>query len=60
MRPRRSFAGMYLYQTEAYSDVGAKTQDDLKIGDIAALSSTRILVGEGQQRGWHAQDGVLD
>jgi len=39
-------AGMYLYQTEIASDVGAKTQDDLKIGDITALSNTRILVGE--------------
>jgi hypothetical protein len=39
-------AGIYVYQTERASDVGAPTQDDLKIGDIAGLSRTSILVGE--------------
>jgi hypothetical protein len=38
--------GIYIYQTERASDVGAPTQDDLKIGDIAGLSRTSILVGE--------------
>lgn len=39
-------AGMYVYQTELASDVGAKVQDNIKIGDITAISKTRILVGE--------------
>jgi hypothetical protein len=39
-------AGIYVYQSEAASDVGAPTQDDIKIGDIAPVSRNSILVGE--------------
>jgi len=39
-------AGIYVYQSEAASDVGAPTQDDIKIGDIAGVSRTTILVAE--------------
>ena len=39
-------AGVYVYQTQQASDVGAAEQDEIKIGDIAAVSRTRILVGE--------------
>jgi hypothetical protein len=39
-------AGTYVYRTESASDVGAKEQDDVKIGDIAAVSGHRILVNE--------------
>jgi hypothetical protein len=39
-------AGVYVYQTEKASEVGAREQDEIKIGDIAAISRTRILVGE--------------
>jgi hypothetical protein len=39
-------AGVYVYQTQQATDVGAPEQDDVKIGDIAAVSRTRILVGE--------------
>jgi hypothetical protein len=39
-------AGVYIYQTQKAADVGATTQDDIKIGDIAAISGSRILVAE--------------
>jgi len=39
-------AGIYVYQMQKASDVGAAEQDELKIGDLAAVSRTRILVGE--------------
>ncbi len=39
-------AGIYVYQTQKATDVGAAEQDEIKIGDIAAVSRTRILVGE--------------
>jgi hypothetical protein len=39
-------AGIYVYQTQKASDVGAAEQDEIKIGDMAAVSGTRILVGE--------------
>lgn len=39
-------AGVYVYQTQKASDVGAAEQDEIKIGDLAAISRTRILVGE--------------
>jgi hypothetical protein len=53
---------MYVYQTDLASDVGAKKQDDLKIGDITALSSTRILVGERDSAdgGTHKMVYVID
>src|SRR5215208_6182825 len=38
--------GMYLYQNEEAKDVGAAEQDDIKIGDLAAISNTRLLVAE--------------
>jgi len=38
--------GVYIYQSQRASDVGAAEQDEIKIGDIAAVSSTKILVGE--------------
>ena len=39
-------AGLYVYQSDSASEVGAPDQDSLKIGDISAVSRTRILVGE--------------
>lgn len=39
-------AGIYIYQSQKASDVGAPEQDEIKIGDIAAVSRTRFLVGE--------------
>ncbi|MCC7368619.1 MAG: esterase-like activity of phytase family protein [Chloroflexi bacterium] len=39
-------AGIYIYQSQSASEVGAKDQDEIKIGDIAAVSRTRFLVGE--------------
>ena len=39
-------AGIYVYQSQKASDVGAPEQDEIKIGDIAAVSRTRFLVGE--------------
>src|SRR5262249_17953188 len=39
-------AGVYVYEMQKASDVGADTQDELKIGDIAGVSSTSILVAE--------------
>ena len=39
-------AGVYVYQTQKATDVGAAEQDEIKIGDLAAISGTRILVGE--------------
>jgi len=39
-------AGVYVYQTQKATDVGAAEQDEIKIGDLAAISHTRILVGE--------------
>jgi hypothetical protein len=38
--------GVYLYKAEAASDVGAPTQDDIKIGDMAGVSRTSVLVAE--------------
>ena len=38
--------GMYLYQTETYAAVDADEQDDIKIGDLAVVSSTRLLLTE--------------
>jgi len=55
-------AGMYLYQTEVASDVGAKVQDNIKIGDIAAVSRTRILVAErdSEDGGTHKKVYTID
>lgn len=39
-------AGVYLYQTQAYSEVGAAEQDNIVVGDMAAVSATKLLVGE--------------
>lgn len=39
-------AGMYVYETERYDAVGAAEQDDIKIGDLAAIGATRLLVTE--------------
>jgi hypothetical protein len=38
--------GMYVYRTEPFSQVGAAEQDDVKVGDMAALSAGRLLVVE--------------
>lgn len=38
--------GVYVYQTQKASDVGAAEQDEIKIADMAAISRTRVLVGE--------------
>jgi len=55
-------AGVYLYQSQKASDVGAIDQDEIKIGDIAALSRTRILVGErdSQEGGGHKKVYLVD
>jgi hypothetical protein len=55
-------AGIYIYQTERASDVGAPSQDDLKIGDISGLSKTAILVGErdSTEGGAHKKVYVVD
>lgn len=37
---------MYLYQTEPAGAVGAGHQDDVKVGDLVAVSSTRLLATE--------------
>jgi hypothetical protein len=39
-------AGVYVYLTQKAEEVGAAEQDEIKIGDMAAVSGTRILVGE--------------
>jgi hypothetical protein len=39
-------AGQYVYLTQPYGEAGAKKQDNVKIGDIAAISSAVLLVGE--------------
>jgi Esterase-like activity of phytase len=39
-------SGMYLYRAEPASAVGAREQDDIKLGDLAAINSTRLLVTE--------------
>jgi hypothetical protein len=38
--------GVYVYLTQKAEDVGAAEQDEIKIGDMAAVSRTRIIVGE--------------
>jgi hypothetical protein len=38
--------GVYIYQTQPAAQVGAKNQDNIKIGDIAAISRSVILVAE--------------
>lgn len=55
-------AGVYVYQTEAAAEVGAAEQDDIKIGDIAAVSRTRILVGErdSEEGGPHKKVYLVD
>jgi hypothetical protein len=39
-------AGVYVYLTQSANEAGVKKQDNIKIGDIAAISRTMILVGE--------------
>jgi hypothetical protein len=53
---------MYVYQAEAFGDVGAGEQDDIKIGDLAAVSATRILVGErdSEEGGSHKKVYAVD
>jgi hypothetical protein len=55
-------AGMYVYQAEAFGEVGAAEQDDVKIGDLAAISATRLLVGErdSEEGGSHKKVYVVD
>jgi hypothetical protein len=38
--------GMYVYLEQPFGQVGAPAQEDVKIGDLAALSATRLLVAE--------------
>lgn len=61
-RPEPSVIGMYLYQAEPYSSVGAGNQDDIKIGDLAAVSSTRLVVAErdSQEGGRHKMAYLID
>ncbi len=53
---------MYVHQAEAVGDVGAGEQDDVKIGDLAAVSATRVLVGErdSEEGGSHKRVYVVD
>lgn len=55
-------SGLYLYQMERASDVGAPSQDDLKIGDIAGISKTAILVAERDsvEGGSHKKAYIVD
>ena len=55
-------AGIYIYQMERASDVGAPSQDDLKIGDIAGISRTAILVAERDsvEGGKHKKAYIVD
>ncbi len=55
-------AAMYVYQTEAYTSVGAEEQDDVKIGDLAAVSATRLLVAErdSDEDGKHKKVYLID
>jgi hypothetical protein len=38
--------GVYIYQSEPAERVGVPQQDDVRVGDLAALSATRLLVAE--------------
>lgn len=42
--------GMYVYKTENFAEVGAVRQDDIRIGDMVALTSSRLLVAERDSR----------
>lgn len=42
--------GVYLYLAESASRVRSPEQDDVKIGDMAAVSATRLLVAERDSR----------
>jgi hypothetical protein len=55
-------AGMYVYRAEAFGDVGAGEQDDVKIGDLAAISATRLPVGErdSEEGGSHKKVYAVD
>jgi hypothetical protein len=54
--------GIYLYQSEPASDVGAPTQDDIKIGDMAGVSRTTVLVAErdSAEGGKHKKAYLVD
>lgn len=54
--------GMYVYQVEPFSKVGGGTQDDIKTGDLAAISKTRLLVAErdSQEGGRHKMAYIVD
>ena len=43
---RPKLSGMYLYLAGRAADIGAAEQDDVKVGDLAAISPTRVLVAE--------------
>jgi len=45
-----SLQGVYLYLAEDASRVRSPNQDDIKVGDMAAVSSTRALVAERDSR----------
>ncbi len=52
---------MYLYQTEPHGTVGVAEQDDVKIGDLAAINATRLLVTERDSgSGGHRKVYVVD
>lgn len=57
-----SLAGVYLYQAQAYSEVGGTQQDDIIIGDMAAVSGTKLLVSErtSQNDGSHNKVYMID
>lgn len=41
-----SVSAMYLYQADSFVTAGAREQDDVKVGDLAAVSATRLVVLE--------------
>jgi hypothetical protein len=45
-----SLHGVYLYMAEDAQRVRAPEQDDIKVGDMAAVSSTRLLVAQRDSR----------
>lgn len=44
--PEPRVDGMYVYRTEPYDQVFLADQDDVMIGDLAAVSASRLLVAE--------------
>ena len=54
--------GVYVYLMSVATDVGAATQDDLKIGDISGVSRTSVIVAErdSAEGGQHKKVYLVD